>query len=262
MRMRLTAARPIAVAALTLLASAVVVPSAHSADRDYTVTLTTSTDTTGFDHRTVDLTGTLTGPDGKPAANHPVQLEQSVLFNTWNPWGDPIDPTEWETRSLGTVRTDSEGRFKLEDVPADRWDAQPSHYLDPRHEVLFRAMYDTDNPTDGQMAFADAEVSVQPVASSLSYRVSNIIVRAGMRLTVTGKVTLPAGHGPVEGTRVFLRQYYENEYQAQATTDAAGNFTINTTVRGYDNEFVLFSAPEDYYISGASKELPVKNITR
>lgn len=260
--MRLLAPRPIAVAALTLLASAVVVPSAHSADRDYTVTLTTSTDSTDFDHRTVDLTGTLTAPDGTPAANHPVQLEQSVLFRTWNPWGDPIDPTEWETRSLGTVRTDAEGRFKLEDVPADRWDARPSPYLDPRHEVMFRAMYDTDDPTDGQMAFADAEVSVQPAASSLTYRVSNIIVRAGTRLTVTGKVAWPAGHGPVEGTRVFLRQYFESEYNAQTTADADGNFTITTTVRGRDYEFVLFSAPKDYYMSGVTKELPIKNITR
>jgi hypothetical protein len=259
--MRLQAARTTAVAVLTLLTGAVVVPSAHSADRDYTVTLTSSTATTDFDHRTVDLTGTLTRPDGTPAADTPVQLEQSVLFNTWNPWGDPIDPTEWETRSLGTVRTDVKGRFTLEDVPADRWDDQPSRYLSPRHEVQFRAMYDTD-PSDGQMAFADTSVSVEPVASSLTYRVSNVVVHPGMRLTVTGKVTWPAGHGPVAGTRVFLRQYYESEYNAQTTTDADGNFTINTRIREGDHEFVLFSAPKDYYMASASKELPVRNIAR
>ncbi|MFG2550994.1 acyl carrier protein [Streptomyces sp. NPDC048581] len=256
--MRLAATRTTAVAALTLLAGAVVVPSAHSADRDYTVTLTSSTATTDFDQRTVDLTGTLTRPDGTPSANTPVELEQSVLFDTWNPWGDPIDPTEWETRSLGTVRTDAKGRFTLEDVPADRWDDRPSPYLAPRHEVQFRAKYDTD-PTDGQMAFADTTVNVEPVASSLTYRVSNVIVHPGMRLTVTGKVTWPAGHGPIAGTRVFLRQYYESEYNAQTTTDADGNFTINTRIRAGDREFVLFSAPKDYYMAGASKDLPIKN---
>ncbi len=257
--MRLPGARPTAVAVLTLLTSAVVAPSAHSADHDYTVTLTSSTATTDFDHRTVDLTGTLTRPDGTPAADTPVQLEQSVLFKTWNPWGDPIDPTEWETRSLGTVRTDANGRFTLEDVPADRWDSRPSPYLSPRHEVHFRAMYDTD-PTDGQMAFADTAVRVEPVASSLTYQVSKLIVRPGDALTVKGKVTWPAGHGPVAGTRVFLRQYFESEYNAQTTTDAAGNFTIRTKIREDDREFVVFSAPKDYYLTGVSKDLPVMNI--
>jgi hypothetical protein len=259
--MRSLAARSTAVAVLALLTGALVAPSAHAADRDYTMTLTSSTATTDFDHRTVDLTGTLTRPDGKPAADTPVQLEQSVLFDTWNPWGDPIDPTEWETRSLGTVRTDADGRFTVEDVPADRWDDRPSPYLSPRHEVMFRAMYDTD-PTDGQMAFADTTVRVQPVASSLAYRVSRVVVHPGAGLTVTGKVTWPAGHGLVAGTRVYLRQYFESQYNAQTTTDAAGNFTINTRIRAYDHEFVLFSAPKDYYLAGASKELPVRNISQ
>ncbi|MDF3145464.1 MULTISPECIES: acyl carrier protein [unclassified Streptomyces] len=238
----------------------VVVPPAHAADGDdYEVTLTSSTATTDYDHRTVDLTGTLTRPDGTPVADAPVQLEESVLFKTWNPWGDPIDPTEWETRGLGTVRTDAEGRYTLEDVPADRWDDEPSRYLSPRHEVRFRAVYDTD-PTDFHMAFADTAVRVEPVASSLTYRVSKLIVRPGDGLTVTGKVTWPAGHGPVAGTRVFLRQYFESQYDAQTTTDAAGNFTIRTKIREDDREFVVFSAPKDYYLAGVSKDLPVMNI--
>ncbi|MFD0432854.1 hypothetical protein [Streptomyces chartreusis] len=29
----------------------------------------------------------------------------------------------------------------------------------------------------------------------------------------------------------------------------------------YDNEFVIFSAPGDYYLAGASKNLSVKNVT-
>lgn len=259
--MRLLAAGSTAAAALVLLTGVLVAPSAHAADRDFTMTLTSSTATTDFDHRAVDLAGTLTRPDGTPAADTPVQLEQSVLFDTWNPWGDPIDPTEWETRSLGTVRTDAEGRFTLDDVPADRWDDRPSPYLTPRHEVLFRAMYATD-PSDGQMAFADTAVKVEPVASSLSYRVSRVVVHPGAGLTVTGKVTWPAGHGPVAGTRVFLRQYFESQYNARTTTDADGDFTIHTKVRAYDHDFVLFSAPDDYYLAGASKELPVRNITQ
>lgn len=258
--MRLPAARLATTTALALVTAAILVPPAHAADGDdYQVTLTSSSATTDYDHRTVDLTGTLTRTDGTPLADAPVQLEESVLFDTWNPWGDPIDPTEWETRSLGTVRTDAQGRFTLEDVPADRADSAPSRYLSPSHEVRFRAVYDTD-PTDTHMAFADVGVRVKPVASTLSWRVNKLIVRPGDSLTVTGKVTWPAGHGPVAGTRVFLRQYFESQYDAQTTTDANGNFTIKTKIRKGDLEFVVFSAPKDYYIAGVSKDLPVMNV--
>lgn len=259
--MRSTAARPAVVAALALVTAAMVVPPAHAADdTDYRVTLTSSTATTNFGHRTVDLTGTLTRPDGTPVADAPVQLEESVLYDTWNPWGDPIDPTEWETRGLGAVHTDAAGRFTLEDVPADRADGGNSPYLFPRHEVMFRAVYDTD-PTDNHMAFADRTVTVQPVTSSFTYRVDKTTVHTGDELVVRGKVTLPAGHGPVVGTRVLLRTYFESAYNAQTTADIFGNFTIRTKIRSYDHDFVLFSAPKDYYIAGASKDLPVKNVT-
>lgn len=259
--MRSTAARPTVVAALALAATAVIVPPAHAADGgEYVVTLDSSTATTDYTHRTVDLTGTLTRTDGTPVADAPVQLEESVLFDTWNPWGDPIDPTEWETRGLGTVRTDAEGRFTLEDVPADRVDERPSPYLAPRHEVMFRAIYDTD-PTDFHMAFADTTVKAEPVTSVITYRVNKTKVHVGDTLVVKGRVAWPAGHGPIAGTRVFLRTYFESEHNAQTTTDAQGNFTVSAKIRDYDNEFAIFSAPKDYYMAGASKDLPVRNIT-
>ncbi len=260
--MRSTAARPTAVTALALAATAILVPPAHAADGDdYRVTLTSSTATTDYTNRTVDLTGTLTRADGTPVTHAPVRLEESVLFDTWNPWGDPIDPTEWETRDLGTVHTDDEGHFTLEDVPADRVDAKPSPYLFPRHRVMFRAVYDTD-PTDFHMAFADTTVKVKPVTSAITYRVNKTKVRVGDTLVVKGRIAWPAGHGPIAGTRVFLRTYFESAYNAQTTTDARGDFTVRAEIRNYDNEFVIFSAPKDYYIAGASKDLPVKNITR
>ncbi|MFI6007256.1 acyl carrier protein [Streptomyces sp. NPDC051243] len=259
--MRSTAARPTAVAALALAATAALVQPAHAADGDdYQVTLTSSTATTDYANRTVDLTGTLTRADGTPVADAPVRLEASVLFDTWNPWGDPIDPTEWETRDLGTVHTDDEGHFTLEDVPADRVDDQPSPYLFPRHRVMFRAVYDTD-PTDFHMAFADTTVKVEPVTSAITYRVNKTKVRVGDTLVVKGRIAWPAGHGPIAGTRVFLRTYFESAYNAQTTTDARGDFTVRAKIRNYDNEFVIFSAPKDYYIAGASKDLPVKNVT-
>ncbi|MGC9539473.1 acyl carrier protein [Streptomyces sp. UG1] len=261
MHLRSTAARSTAVAVLLVAASAVALPPAHAADGDeYVVTLDSSTATTDYAHRTVDLTGTLTRTDGTPVADAPVRLEESVLFDTWNPWGDPIDPTEWETRDLGTVRTDAEGHFTLEDVPADRVESTPSPYLFPRHEVMFRAVYDTD-PTDFHMAFADTTVKVRPVTSALAYRVNKTTVREGDTLVVKGRIAWPAGHGPIAGTRVFLRTYFESSHNAQTTTDARGNFTVRAKIRDYDNEFVIFSAPKDYYVAGASKDLPVKNVT-
>ncbi|MFJ7073918.1 acyl carrier protein [Streptomyces sp. NPDC098781] len=261
MQMRSTAARSAAVAAFALAATALVVPPAHSADGDdYVVTLTSSAPTTDYKNRTVDLTGTLTRTDGTPVTDAPVQLEESVLFDTWNPWGDPIDPTEWETRGLGAVRTDDEGHFTMEDVPADRVESTPSPYLFPRHQVMFRAIYDTD-PTDFHMAFADTTVKVEPVTSLIAYKVNKTKVRKGDTLVVKGRIAWPGGHGPLAGTRVFLRTYYESAHNAQTTVDALGNFTVRAKIRDYDNEFVIFSAPKDYYIAGASRELPVKNVT-
>ncbi|MFJ5262231.1 acyl carrier protein [Streptomyces sp. NPDC088387] len=261
MSMRSMAAWPTAVAALVLAATAVAVPSAHAADEDdYRLTLTSSSDTTDFGHRTVDLSGTLTRPDGTPAADAPVRLQASLLFNTWNPWGDPIDPITGEGRDLGTVRTDANGRFVLEDVPADRVPSTPGRTLFPRHEVVFYASHDAD-PADPGYVSADTTVNVQAESSTLTYQVNKRKVREGEYLIVTGKVAWPAGLGPVAGTRVLLRTYFENAYNAQTTTDASGNFMLRAKIDRDDNEFVVFSSPTDYYIAGEGHTLPVENVT-
>ncbi|UUU19330.1 acyl carrier protein [Streptomyces sp. DSM 40750] len=270
MRKRSPAARLTTTAVLTLAITGAGVLPAHAYDRapgvsgDAAYRLDISADrlTTDYDERTVDLTGVLTRPDGTPVADAPVEVGQSVLYNTWNPWGDPIDPTERESRSLGTVRTDDQGRFTLSGVSADRWEERASLFLSPRHEVEFHASYDpAEDPTDRDIVFARAGVAVKPVASGITYKVNKARVRAGDTLVVTGKVTWPAGHGPVAGTRVFLRTYFESQYNAQTTTDAKGNFTVRAKIRGYDREFVILSAPADYYIAKASKALPVRNVT-
>ncbi|KOG89962.1 hypothetical protein [Streptomyces varsoviensis] len=267
MNTRIPLARLTTAAALALATTAIGVPATHAAGTPeppdpFKVTLTSSAAATDFTHRTVDLTGTVTRADGTPAAGVPVQLSQNVTFETWNPWGDPIDPTERESRGLGTLRTDAEGRFALSGVPADRWEKEDSKFPSPSHEVEFRAAYDPGDPDDGHFFFADTSVTVQPVASTLSYKVDKTKVHPGDTLTVTGKVAWPAGHGPVKGTRVLLRTYYETEFNAQTTADANGNFTVRAKIRKDDHDFVLFSAPKDYYIAGATKELPVKNVPR
>lgn len=267
---RLTATAALALATLATLSHGLA--PAHAADTarpsddpppsPYTVSLTSSASTTDYAHRDVDLTGTVTRADGTPVADAPVVLLKSVLYDTWNPWGDPIDPTERETLNLGTVRTDAKGNFTLPDVKADRWEDKPSVFLFPRHRVEFQASYDPGDPDDNEIYFGGTRVAAQPVTSTLTYKVNRTKVRKGDTLVVTGKVTWPAGHGPVAGTRVFLRTYYESAYDAQTKTDASGLFTVRAKIRGYDNEFVVFSAPKDYYIAGASKDLPVKNVTR
>lgn len=271
MRLRTPIARLTATAALALATVAAGMAPAHGTGTraassepppaDFTVTLSSSPTATDFDHRTVDLAGTVTRADGTPVADAPVKIGKSVLYNTWNPWGDPIDPTEREHLALGTVRTDGQGRFSLPNVRADRWQDTASIFLFPRHRVEFQASYDPGDPDDHHFFYADTRVDAEPVASSLTYKVNKTEVHAGDTLVVKGRVTWPAGHGPVAGTRVLLRTYFESAYNAQTTTDARGNFTVRAKIRDYDKEFVLFSAPKDYYIAGASKELPVKNVT-
>ncbi|MEI5101921.1 carboxypeptidase-like regulatory domain-containing protein [Streptomyces sp. PmtG] len=270
-RSRSTGARLAATAALSLATLAAGIPSAHGSDAsgapsaqpdpEYVVSLSSSRAATDFEHRKVTLSGTVTRADGTPVAGARVRLSKSVLFNTWNPWGDPIDPTERETLSLGAPRTDANGRFRLSGIRADRWLDQPSLHLFPRHKVAFEASYDPGSPDDNEIYFASTTVNVKPVTSTLSYKVNKTRVRAGDRLVVTGKVKWPAGRGPVKGTRVLLRTYYESAYDAKTTADARGNFTVRAKIRGYDRTFVLFSAPKDYYVAGASKKLPVKNVT-
>ncbi|MFD0412451.1 acyl carrier protein [Streptomyces sp. NPDC127108] len=272
LRSRLPVARLTATTALALATLALGMAPAHGADTArttdgppeaaYTVSLTSSDSTTDYAHRDVDLTGTVSRADGTPVADAPVKLLKSVLYDTWNPWGDPIDPTERETLNLGTVRTDAKGNFTLRDVKADRWEDRNSVFLFPRHRVEFQASYDPGDPTDNEIYFGDTTVAAQPVASKITYKVNRTKVRKGDTLIVTGKVTWPAGHGPVAGTRVLLRTYYESAYNAQTKTDASGKFTVRAKIRDYDNEFVVFSAPKDYYIARAAKDLPVKNVTR
>ncbi|MFC7304118.1 acyl carrier protein [Streptomyces monticola] len=272
MRSPLAATRLAVIAVLVLATSlALGMPAAHGAQSalapgeppqpDFEVSISSSPAETDFGRRTVDLAGAVTRADGIPVADAPVQLTKSVLYDTWNPWGDPIDPTERETLSLGTVHTDAEGRFTLSGVTADRWQNEPSIHLFPRHRVEFGALYDPGDPTDHYAFFGDTTVAVQPVTSTLTYKVSRTKVRAGDTLVVVGQVTWPAGHGPVAGTRVLLRTYFESAYNARATTDANGRFAIRVKIRSYDREFVVFSAPGDYYIAGASHVLPVKNVT-
>jgi protocatechuate 3,4-dioxygenase beta subunit len=233
-----------------------------SASAPYQLTLSANPGTTDFGHRTVNLSGTLTRADGSPVAGATVPVAEAVLYKTWNPWGDPIDPIERERRSLGTVRTDSNGQFALDGVSADRWLAQNSTFVHPLNQVQFSASYDPpEDPTNQDLLFAEATVATQPVAGTISYKVNKTRVRAGEILVVQGKVTWPAGHGPIAGTRVLLRTYFESSYNAQTTTDAQGNFTVNSKIRDYDNEFVIFSAPNDYYLAGPSQNLPVKNLS-
>ncbi|MFE0629451.1 hypothetical protein ACFW3D_21135 [Streptomyces sp. NPDC058864] len=234
-------------------------PTRAPAAASYRLTLSATPDHTDFGRRKVDLSGTLTRADGSPVTDASVSVGQGVMYATWNPWGDPINPVESESRSLGTLHTDQNGRFTLDDVAADRWTDKNSVLLSPLDQVQFYATYDpAEDPSDHDVVYADTTVSTSPVASTLTYKVNKNTVRVGDTLTVTGKVSWPAGHGPIAGTRVFLRTYYENQYNAQTTTDGQGNFTVSAKIRSYDREFVIFSAPRDYYISGAEHRLPVK----
>ncbi|MGW0821677.1 hypothetical protein [Streptomyces sp. NPDC002845] len=56
-------------------------------------------------------------------------------------------------------------------------------------------------------------------------------------VNLTGRLTLADGT-PVAGTRVFLRTYFESEYNARTVVDAKGKFTVRAKIRSYDNEFV------------------------
>ncbi|MFF1449895.1 acyl carrier protein [Streptomyces sp. NPDC058274] len=274
MRLRPLAARLTATAllALTTTAAATLPASAEpaggagapgtSTPAPYQLTLSTNPSTADFGHRTVNLTGTLSRADGSPVTDATVPVKEAVLYKTWNPWGDPIDPIERESRSLGTLRTDSNGHFTLDGVSADRWLTQNSTFVTPLNQVQFYASYDPpEDPTNQDIVFAETTVVTQPTAGTISYKVNKTRVHAGEILVVQGKVTWPAGHGPVAGTRVLLRTYFESSFNAQTTTDAQGNFIVTSKIRDYDNEFVIFSAPNDYYLAGASQNLPVKNLS-
>ncbi|QNP73494.1 acyl carrier protein [Streptomyces roseirectus] len=250
-----------ALAALLLAAGALAAPTASAkpaADRAYTLTVTTTPATTNTAERYVDVTGTVTKADGTPAAGIPVTLRETLLFTTWNPWGDPIDPTYYETHDIGTPVTDATGTFTVPDVAIDHTTGGSLLNVQPR--VRITASFDEDGdpntPQDGY--YADTTVNLKTRPSSVSYQVNKKKVKTGDILTVQGKVTLPKGVEP-EGTEVFLQTYWEGQYRVKVTAEEDGFFVMSVRVRGYDGTFALRTAPTDLYITGAHQTLPITN---
>ncbi|MYS19471.1 MULTISPECIES: hypothetical protein [unclassified Streptomyces] len=223
----------------------------------YELNLTTDRATTDYDHRTVDLSGILTHADGTPVVDGSVDVTEAIVFTTWNPWGDPIDPWYYDARSLGTVHTDQNGRFDLPDTLVDH--VGDSSLAQSYHEVEFDAQYDPDgNPdTYTDLIYESIRRPATPVPSTITATVDKTRVRPGDTLNVTGTVAFPAGHGSVDGTPVFLRAFSESESDAQTTADAAGHFSFHWKVRGDDDDFAVYSAPKDFYIGGDFAALPV-----
>ncbi|ELP68676.1 acyl carrier protein [Streptomyces turgidiscabies] len=255
-----------ATAALLLAAGALSVPAASAKPADaapvraYTLTVTTNPTSTSFDSRSVDVTGSLTKADGTPVPNIPVAVQEIVLFDSWNPWGDPIDPTDYEPRDLGRPVTDAKGNFTIRDVDIDH--VTTSSLLSVRRQVNIAASWDEDGnpntPQDGY--YADTGVALKTRASTVSYTVNKRKVKAGTILTVQGKVNLPKGVER-QGTEVFLQTYWENQYRVKTTAEEDGFFVMSVRVRGYDDRFVLRTAPTDLYVSGATKRLPIINLS-
>ncbi|MFD6290056.1 acyl carrier protein [Streptomyces sp. NPDC060205] len=250
-----------AVTALLLTAGALSTPaaSADAAPGDaYVLTVSTDPATTDHDHRRVDVTGTVTKADGTPAPHIPVTVEEVVRFTTWNPWGDPIDPTYYEPRELGRPVSDADGRFTIPDVDIDH--VGTSSLLNVQQGVQITALYDEDGdlntPQDGY--FADTTVTADARTSSVAHTVNRKRLKAGDILIVQGRVTLPEGVEP-GGTEVFLQTYWESQYRVRTTARADGTFMLLARIRDYDDTFTLRTAPRDMYVSGASRSLPITN---
>lgn len=253
-----------ATAALLLTAGALSAPAASAKPSDaspgdaYVLTVSTNPTSTDYDNRHVDVTGTATKADGTPAPNIPVTIQEVVRFTTWNPWGDPIDPTYYEPRDLGKPVTDANGKFTIPDVDIDH--VTGSSLLNVQHEVQITALYDEDGdlntPQDGY--YADTTVAANARSSSVSYKVNKKRVKAGDILTVQGKVTLPKGVEP-GGTEIFLQTYWESEYHVKTTAEDDGFFVLSVRVSGYDDTFALRTAPRDLYVAGAHQTLPITN---
>lgn len=257
-RLATTAALLLTVGALSVPAAASAKPSNAAPVRDYVLTLTANPSSTTFSHRRVDVTGTLTQSDGTPVPNAPITLQESVRFTTWNPWGDPIDPTEYETRDLGKPVTDAKGKFTLPRVVIDH--VTSSSLLNAQHKVEITASYDVDgNPNTPQdSSFARKYLTINGKVSDVTYQVNKKRVKDGTILTVQGKVILPRGiHRG--GTGVFLQTYWENQSRVQTTTEDDGFFVMSVRVRNYDGTFTLRTAPTDLYVSGVTKPLPITN---
>jgi hypothetical protein len=259
-------ARIAAAASLVLATIAAGALPAHAADaaprtvgppgQPYQLNLLTDPASTDYDHRRVNLTGVLTRADGTPVVNGGVVVSEAIIFTTWNPWGDPIDPIYSEARTLDTVRTDQNGQFALPDTLADHVGNSSLSQVQP--VVEFDAEYDPDgDPATYNSVFDSIQRPAVPVQSTLTYKVDKTRVHTGDTLTVSGTVGRPAGHGSVAGTPVFLRAFSESLSDARTTADAAGRFSFRYTVRGEDADFHVFSAPTDFYVAGASADLPV-----
>ncbi|ELP70291.1 hypothetical protein STRTUCAR8_09900 [Streptomyces turgidiscabies Car8] len=233
-------------------------PSDDAPARAYALKVSTNPTSTDYAHRRVDVTGTVTKADGTPAPNIPVTIQEVVRFTTWNPWGDPIDPTYYEPRDLGTPVTDAKGRFTIPRVDIDH--VTGSSLLNVQHKVEITAYYDEDGngntPQDGY--FARTLVTTEAKAASVTYKVNKKKVKKGDILTIQGKVALPQG---IErgGTEVFPQTYWENESRVQTTTEDDGFFVMSVRVRGYDGTFQLRTAPTDFYVAGTVQKLPVIN---
>ncbi|MDG4857108.1 acyl carrier protein [Streptomyces sp. T-3] len=253
-----------AAATLLLAAGMLSAPAASAQPSDasrgdaYVLTVSTNPTSTDYDNRQVDVTGTVTKADGTPAPNIPVTVQEVVRFTTWNPWGDPIDPTYYEPRDLGEPVTDANGKFAIPDVDIDH--VSGSSLLNVQHEVQITALYDEDGdpntPQDGY--YTDTTVAANAKSSSVSYTVNKKKVKAGDILTVQGKVTLPKGVEP-EGTEVFLQTYWEQQYHVKTTAEEDGFFVVSVRVSAYDDTFELRTAPRDLYVAGAHQKLPVTN---
>ncbi|WP_405825771.1 acyl carrier protein [Streptomyces sp. NBC_01390] len=256
--------RLVVTAALLLTAGALSTSTASAKPSDdapvstYVLTVSTNPTTTDYTHRRVDVTGTLTKADGTPVPNIPVAVQEVVRFTSWNPWGDPIDPTDYEPRDLGTPVTDAKGKFTIPRVEIDH--ETSSSLLDVQRKVEITASYDADgNPSTPQDdTFARTIVTTKAKASSVTYTVNKKKVKKGTILTIQGKVALPKG---IErgGTEVFLQTYWENESRVQTTTEDDGFFVMSVRVRGYDDTFKLRTAPRDLYVAGTVQKLPITN---
>ncbi|WP_105969074.1 acyl carrier protein [Streptomyces geranii] len=256
---RLAATTAFLLAATALSAPAALAkPSDDEPARAYVLTVSTDPTSTDYENRRVDVTGTVTKADGTPAAGVPVTVREVVRFTTWNPWGDPIDPTYYDPRDLGTPVTDATGTFTVPDVNIDLMSG--NSLLNVQREVQITATYDEDGdlntPQDGY--FTDTTVTTKARTSSVSYQVNKKKVKAGDILTVQGKVTLPKGVEET-GTEVFLQTYWESQYRVKVRAEEDGFFVMSVRVRDYDDTFTLRTAPTDLYVAGAEKPLPITN---
>ncbi len=216
-----------ATAALLLAAGVLSAPAASAEPADpapgapFVLTVSANPAGTDHDHRTVDVTGTLTRADGTPAAGVPVTDQEVVLFTTWNPWGDPIDPTYTEPRDLGKPVTGADGTFSIPGVAVDHLPG--SSLLNVQHGVAITALYDEDGdlgtPEDG--VWADTTVTADTRASSVSYQV--------------------------------------NRKKVKTTAEDDGFLVLSVRVSDYDDTFELRTAPRDFYVAGAERKLPVTN---